>query len=419
MHNFALCSYNVSTMTKVNACLNIVLFVCGILFISCQKTIPDENSNSYANSPKALEYCKEHKRELLSDIFQRMAKDEARTDPIVNNPDITREVLIRIGYDGLNVQGFLAAGAYLDSLVVDSLIRKAVACNNKTALLISGSSASGKSTALKTIPHLKTIRKSVGFSSDQTFESVATLTKMIGLLKNNGFAEKDITIVLVYCDAPTSFFSACGRLYRTGRAISKEYFTDIMYPSFVGRVVTLYRETGAEHPLIFLDNAKFALSATTDENGQVVGYSGADAPIINTWVYYNALAADAFTSVSNGAKRIMSESELPKAQKPTTTSSAHWYYEMGNSLSEEILNIVSVWTQGGDKPYKYTQEHMPWFAWSYDFYVHQTPESQTSDKPDGTNIDWNLYPTDGVSSPFYSVRNPEKAKKAMLENLSE
>lgn len=419
MHNFALYSYNVSTMVKVNYCLNIVLFVCGILFISCQKITPDENSDSYANSPKALEYCKEHKRELLFDIFQRMAKDEARTDPIVNNPDITREVLIRIGYDGLNVAGFLEAGAYLDSLVVDSLIRKAVARNNKTALLISGSSASGKSTALKTIPHLKTIRKSVGFSSDQTFESLATLTNMVGLLKKNGFDEKDITIVMVYCDAPTSFFSACGRLYRTGRAISKEYFADFMYPSFKGRVGALYRETGAEYPLIFLDNAKFALSAITDENGKTVGYSGADAPIINTWVYYNALVADAFTSVSSGAKRIMSESDLPKTQKPTTTSSAHWYYEMGNALSEEILNIVNVWTQGGDKPYKYSQEHMPWFEWSYDFYVPQILESQTSDKPDGTNIDWNLYPTDGASSPFYSVRNPEKAKKAMLKNLSE
>lgn len=397
----------------------LMTFVVFCLFSCNRESIVADDTHSYANSPKALEYCREHKGVLLKDIFSKMAKDENSSDPVVNNPDITREVLIPIGYNGLNVAGFLEAGAYLDSIVVDSLIKKAVAMNNRTALLISGNSSSGKSTAMKRLPYLEALRKSVGFSSDQTFENFATLTRMIEQLKGNGFEDEDITIAMVYCDAPTSFFSACGRLYRTGRAISKAYFADIMYPLFIGRVELLYTTYGEVHPLILLDNAKYELDAITDENGVTVGYSGADNSRINEWVYYNTLAAGSFINIKKGVKEITSVEDLPKSLPATDTTAAHWHYDLSDADKVEIVKMAEIWARGGDAPYKYSQECLPWFGWDFDFYVPQYSINAGFDKPDATNIDWNLYPTDGTASPFYYVRNPETAKNSMLENLLE
>ena len=379
----------------------LMLMALSVCFSSCRQEESPLTPINYANSPKALEYCQEHKRELLMEIFGKMAKDEGRPDPVVNNPDITREVLISIGYDGLNVKGFLESGAYLDSLVVDSLIKKAVANNNRSALLISGSSSAGKSTALKKIPYLKELKKNIGFASDQTFESMTTLAKMIDLLKANGFEDKDITIVMVYCDAPTSFFLACSRLYCTGRSISKEYFADFMYPSFAGRVLDLNKNFGEVHPLILLDNAKFALTPLTDESEQTIGYTGADTAVVDTWVYYNPLAATAFSGMTKGVKQISSDADLPQAIAQKDTYASHWYYELGTDLMNQIMDIVGVWGRGGKEPYTYSQTYLPWIKMDYDY------------------VDWNLYPTDGINSPFFVVRNPEKARKSLMNNLAE
>ena len=379
----------------------LMLMALSVCFSSCRKEEPLATPVSYANSPKALEYCQEHKSELLVEIFEKMAKDEGRPDPVVNNPDITREVLIPIGYDGLNVKGFLASGAYLDSIVVDSLIKKAVANNNRSALLISGSSSSGKTTALKKVPYLKELKKTVGFVSDQTFESMTTLTKMIAQLKANGFEDKDIMIVMIYCDAPTSFFLACSRLYCTGRAIAKEYFADFMYPLFAGRVQELNKNFGEVHPIILLDNAKFALTPLTDESEQTIGYTGADTAVVKAWVYYNPLAATAFNGMTKGVKQFSSDADLPQAMAQKDTYASHWYYELGTDLMNQIMDIVGVWDRGGKEPFTYSQTYLPWVRMDYD------------------NVDWNLYPTDGPACPFYNVRNPEKARRSLTYNLTE
>ena len=378
-----------------------LMAVAAIALTGCEESKNGPSTPSYANSPKALEYCQEHKSELLIDIFQRMAKDEGRPDPVVNNPDITREALIPIGYDGLNVKGFLASGAYLDSIVVDSLIKKAVANNNRSALLVSGSASSGKTTALKKIPYLKELKKTVGFVSDQTFESITTLTKMIAQLKANGFDDKDITIVMVYCDAPTSFFLACSRLYSTGRSLAKEYFADFMYPCFAGRVQILNDDFGKVHPVILLDNAKFALTPLTDDGGQTIGYTGADTAVVNAWVYYNTSAATAFSGMTKGVKQISSNADLPQPIAQKDTYASHWYYELGTDLMKQIVDIAGVWDRGGKEPYTYSQTYLPWV------------------KMDDNDVDWNLYPTDGPACPFYNVRNPQKARRSLIYNLTE
>ncbi|MDO5446944.1 MAG: hypothetical protein Q4F34_04100 [Prevotellaceae bacterium] len=403
---------------KKNLFLSLMLFAIMASLSACHDDENESASRSLADSPEALAYCKAHKTELLQDIFSRMALDEERPDPVTNNPDITRECLIPIGYDGLNVKGFLEAGAYLDSLVVDSLVRKAVLTGNKTALLITGSSSSGKSTALKTTPYLKSLRKQTGFVSDQTFESFATLEGMVKMLRANGFENKDITIAMIYCDAPTSYFSACSRLYRTGRSISLDYFADVMYPCFIGRTQSLYATFGATNPIVYLDNTKYQLKALTNEDGTIIGYTGADESACDTWVYYNAMVADEFTDVSKGGKLINSEADLPKASPATATTASHWYYELSADDRAHLKELADVWERAGKEPYEYAQKNMPWFNWTYDFYVPQYPGDHSSDKPDATYIDWSLYPTDGVKCPFYATRNADKAKRSLYENLS-
>lgn len=72
-----------------------------------------------------------------------------------------------------------------------------------------------------------------------------------------------------------------------------------------------------------------------------------------------------------GAKKILSASDLPQSISGGGSHAAHWCFEMGNDLKNELLGIINVWAQGGNMPYEYSQENMPWFIWTFDFYVPQ------------------------------------------------
>ena len=68
------------------------------------------------------------------------------------DPDNVREELKCIGYNGLNVTDYIMASRQIDSLVLARLIDRAEAEGNKTIFFMMGSTASGKSTALRNNP---------------------------------------------------------------------------------------------------------------------------------------------------------------------------------------------------------------------------------------------------------------------------
>ncbi|HBJ76865.1 MAG TPA: hypothetical protein DDY68_03345 [Porphyromonadaceae bacterium] len=255
--------------------LGTVLFALLVGFSSCKKEdgeIISVTEVGKLTGDAALNWAKLHKDSLLNVITNRLQNDKddkgnfkyKTTNGYINNPDITREVFISIGYDGLNVAGYLSAGAFLDSCVVTWILNNGTSTTPKKALLVSGNSSSGKSTCLKNTPELKGLKADAHFVSDQTFENISTLRNMIDTLKNRGFEYSDITIVLVYCDALTSYKSACDRLIKEGRTISLDYFT-YMYPCFKGRIDSMEKMSPYNQCVRrYINNMKFSYKEGDD-----------------------------------------------------------------------------------------------------------------------------------------------------------
>lgn len=166
------------------------------------------------------------------------------------DPDNIREELKCIGYNGLNVTDYIMASRQIDSLVLARLIDRAEAEGNKTIFFMMGSTASGKSTALRNNPQLKALANSAGLVYDGAFISVPSFESRLKMVQDRGFKA---SIVFVHNDPITGFTNMINRLIRSNRAMSHYYYV-YCYPLFKGRIAYLLKE----HPdvtLYCLDNS--------------------------------------------------------------------------------------------------------------------------------------------------------------------
>ena len=166
------------------------------------------------------------------------------------DPDNVREELKCIGYNGLNVTDYIMASRQIDSLVLARLIDRAEAEGNKTIFFMMGSTASGKSTALRNNPKLKALAHSAGLVYDGAFISIPSFESRLKMVQDRGFKA---SIVFVHNDPKTGFTNMINRLIRSNRAMSHYYYV-YCYPLFKGRIAYLQRE----HPditLYCLDNS--------------------------------------------------------------------------------------------------------------------------------------------------------------------
>ena len=166
------------------------------------------------------------------------------------DPDNIREELRCIGYNGLNVTDYIMASRQIDSLVLARLIDRAEAEGNKTIFFMMGSTASGKSTALRNNPQLKALANSAGLVYDGAFISVPSFESRLKMVQARGFKA---SIVFVHNDPETGFTNMINRLIRSNRAMSHYYYV-YCYPLFKGRIAYLQNE----HPditLYCLDNS--------------------------------------------------------------------------------------------------------------------------------------------------------------------
>ena len=166
------------------------------------------------------------------------------------DPDNIREELKCIGYNGLNVTDYIMASRQIDSLVLARLLDRAETEGNKTIFFMMGSTASGKSTALRNNPKLKELAHSAGLVYDGAFISIPSFESRLKMVQDRGF---EASIVFVHNDPITGFTNMINRLIRSNRAMSRYYYV-YCYPLFKGRIAYLLKE----HPditLYCLDNS--------------------------------------------------------------------------------------------------------------------------------------------------------------------
>ena len=166
------------------------------------------------------------------------------------DPDNVREELKCIGYNGLNVTDYIMASRQIDSLVLIKLLNRAETEGNKTIFFMMGSTAAGKSTALRNNPNLKELVNSAGLIYDGAFISIPSFESRLKMVQDRGFKA---SVVFVHNDPETGFTNMINRLIRSNRAMSYYYYV-YCYPRFQGRIAYLLKE----HPdvmLYCLDNS--------------------------------------------------------------------------------------------------------------------------------------------------------------------
>lgn len=166
------------------------------------------------------------------------------------DPDIVRDELKTIGYNGLNVTDYIMGSRQIDSLVLIKLLDRAEIAGNKTIYFMMGSTAAGKSTALRNNPDMKAMVERAGLVYDGAFISVPSFETRLKMVQDRGFKAG---IVFVHNDPITGFTNMINRLIRTNRAMSHYYYV-YSYPLFHGRIAYL-QENHPDVELYCLDNS--------------------------------------------------------------------------------------------------------------------------------------------------------------------
>lgn len=166
------------------------------------------------------------------------------------DPDIVRDELKTIGYNGLNVTDYIMGSRQIDSLVLIKLLDRAEIAGNKTIYFMMGCTAAGKSTALRNNPDMKAMVERAGLVYDGAFISVPSFETRLKMVQDRGFKAG---IVFVHNDPITGFTNMINRLIRTNRAMSHYYYV-YSYPLFHGRIAYL-QENHPDVELYCLDNS--------------------------------------------------------------------------------------------------------------------------------------------------------------------
>lgn len=232
-----------------NNYLRIILLA---LFVVCQTVVWAADTirvdNGKADSEKvilkgdaAYKWIGEH-LDSLADSY--LAKNGNILDP-----DIVREELKTIGYNGLNVTDYIMGSRQIDSLVLIKLLDRAEQLENKTIYFMMGCTAAGKSTALRHNPEIKAMVEKAGLVYDGAFISVPSFETRLKMVQDRGFKA---SIVFVHNDPETGFTNMINRMIKSNRAMSLYYYI-LSYPRFHGRIAYL-QENHPDVELYCLDN---------------------------------------------------------------------------------------------------------------------------------------------------------------------
>ena len=185
----------------------------------------------------------------ISEHLDSLAESYLAKQGHILDPDIVREELKTIGYNGLNVTDYIMGSRQIDSLVLIKLLDRAEKLENKTIYFMMGCTAAGKSTALRHNPEIKAMVEKAGLVYDGAFISVPSFETRLKMVQDRGFKA---SIVFVHNDPETGFTNMINRMIKSNRAMSLYYYV-LSYPRFHGRIAYL-KENHPDVELYCLDN---------------------------------------------------------------------------------------------------------------------------------------------------------------------
>jgi hypothetical protein len=185
----------------------------------------------------------------ISEHLDSLAESYLAKHGHILDPDIVREELTTIGYNGLNVTDYIMGSRQIDSLVLIKLLDRAEKLENKTIFFMMGCTAAGKSTALRHNPEIKAMVEKAGLVYDGAFISVPSFETRLKMVQDRGFKA---SIVFVHNDPETGFTNMINRMIKSNRAMSIYYYI-LSYPRFHGRIAYL-QENHPDVELYCLDN---------------------------------------------------------------------------------------------------------------------------------------------------------------------
>ena len=215
-----------------------VVFAAGNSDVDCCKK---DSAQLVLKGDAAYQWIGEHLDSLAESYLAKQGH--------ILDPDIVREELTTIGYNGLNVTDYIMGSRQIDSLVLIKLLDRAEKLENKTIYFMMGSTAAGKSTALRHNPEIKAMVEKAGLVYDGAFISVPSFETRLKMVQDRGFKA---SIVFVHNDPETGFTNMINRMIKSNRAMSLYYYI-LSYPRFHGRIAYL-KENHPDVELYCLDN---------------------------------------------------------------------------------------------------------------------------------------------------------------------
>ena len=215
-----------------------VVFAAGNSDVDCCKK---DSAQLVLKGDAAYQWIGEHLDSLAESYLAKQGH--------ILDPDIVREELTTIGYNGLNVTDYIMGSRQIDSLVLIKLLDRAEKLENKTIYFMMGCTAAGKSTALRHNPEIKAMVEKAGLVYDGAFISVPSFETRLKMVQDRGFKA---SIVFVHNDPETGFTNMINRMIKSNRAMSIYYYI-LSYPRFHGRIAYL-QENHPDVELYCLDN---------------------------------------------------------------------------------------------------------------------------------------------------------------------
>ena len=215
-----------------------VVFAAGNSDVDCNKK---DSAQLVLKGNAAYQWIGEHLDSLAESYLAKQGH--------ILDPDIVREELTTIGYNGLNVTDYIMGSRQIDSLVLIKLLDRAEKLENKTIYFMMGCTAAGKSTALRHNPEIKAMVEKAGLVYDGAFISVPSFETRLKMVQDRGFKA---SIVFVHNDPETGFTNMINRMIKCNRAMSLYYYI-LSYPRFHGRIAYL-QENHPDVELYCLDN---------------------------------------------------------------------------------------------------------------------------------------------------------------------
>ena len=205
-------------------------------------TVAASSSNLIIKGDSAYQWVSEHLDSLANSYLEKNGN--------ILDPDIVRDELTCIGYNRLNVTDYIMASRQIDSLVLIKLLDRAEVAGNKTIFFMMGSTAAGKSVALRNNAKVKEMADNAGLVYDGAFISVPSFETRLKMVQDRGFKA---SIIYVHNDPETGFTNMINRMIRTNRSMSLYYYI-YCYPRFHGRIAYL-QQNHPEVDLYCLDNS--------------------------------------------------------------------------------------------------------------------------------------------------------------------